>query len=365
MNLRHLQYFIAVAEELHFGRAAARLHIAQPPLSQMIRRLESELKVTLFRRNRRTVELTAAGSAFLVHARLAVAELERGREAAARAERGQVGQLVLGMVPSGDTKLFTEVLRRFGERFPEVRLVLQSLSTTAQVEAIQEGHLDVGFLRMPVRAPWLAIRAISRETLVVALPSCHPLARKKTVRLSDLSDEPNIMFPRRLAPDYYDSIVSLFRQSGQRLHIAQEAEHVQMHLSSDRRGLWTVALAFLYAGLPASGRRLPANCRPCTGCRDSDRLPPRRPLGSAAVLAGGGRGDCAPAPVITGRCASRAGLRPKAGEGRQHTASRRRPLKLGHRLELRVVLPVDQFLAGGKGLELLQPHLTDGNHSDI
>jgi DNA-binding transcriptional LysR family regulator len=231
MNLRHLQYFIAVAEELHFGRAAARLHIAQPPLSQMIRRLESELKVALFRRNRRTVELTAAGSAFLVHARLAVAELERGREAAARAERGQVGQLVLGMVPSGDTKLFTEVLRRFGERFPEVRLVLQSLSTTAQVEAIQEGHLDVGFLRMPVRAPWLAIRAISRETLVVALPSCHPLARKKTVRLSDLSDEPNIMFPRRLAPDYYDSIVSLFRQSGQRLHIAQVAEHVQMHLS--------------------------------------------------------------------------------------------------------------------------------------
>jgi DNA-binding transcriptional LysR family regulator len=231
MNLRHLQYFIAVAEERHFGRAATRLHIAQPPLSQMIRRLETELKVTLFRRNRRNVELTAAGSAFLVHARLAVAELERGREAAARAERGEVGQLVLGMVPSGDTKLFTEVLRRFGERFPEVRLVLQSLSTTAQVEAIQEGHLDVGFLRMPVRAPWLTIRAISRETLVVALPSCHPLASKKAVRLSDLSDEPNIMFPRRLAPDYYDSIVSLFRQSGQRLHIAQEAEHVQMHLS--------------------------------------------------------------------------------------------------------------------------------------
>jgi DNA-binding transcriptional LysR family regulator len=231
MNLRHLQYFIAVAEELHFGRAAARLHIAQPPLSQMIRRLEAELKVTLFRRNRRNVELTAAGSAFLVHARLALAELERGREAAGRAERGQVGQLVLGMVPSGDTKLFTEVLRRFGERFAEVRLVLQSLSTAAQVEAIQEGHLDVGFLRMPVRAPRLAIRAISRETLVVALPSSHPLTRKKAVRLSDLSDEPNIMFPRRLAPDYYDTIVSLFRQSGQRLHIAQEAEHVQMHLS--------------------------------------------------------------------------------------------------------------------------------------
>jgi DNA-binding transcriptional LysR family regulator len=231
MNLRHLQYFIAVAEELHFGRAAARLHIAQPPLSQMIRRLETELKAVLFRRNRRKVELTAGGSAFLVHARLALAELERGREAASRAERGQVGQLVLGMVPSGDTKLFIEVLRRFGERFPEVRLVLQSLSTTAQVEAIQEGHLDVGFLRMPVRAPRLAIHAISRETLVVALPSSHPLARKKTVTLADLSDEPNIMFPRRLAPDYYDSIVSLFRQSGQRLQIAQEAEHVQMHLS--------------------------------------------------------------------------------------------------------------------------------------
>jgi DNA-binding transcriptional LysR family regulator len=99
------------------------------------------------------------------------------------------------------------------------------------VEAIQEGHLDVGFLRMPVRAPWLVVRAISRETLVVALPSSHPLARKKTVTLSELSDEPNIMFPRRLAPDYYDNIVSLFRQSGQRLHIAQEAEHVQMHLS--------------------------------------------------------------------------------------------------------------------------------------
>jgi DNA-binding transcriptional LysR family regulator len=231
MNLRHLQYFIAVAEELHFGRAAERLHIAQPPLSQMIRRLEAELEVTLLRRNRRSVELTAAGNAFLQHARLALAEIERGREAAGRAARGETGQLVLGMVPSGDTKLFTEVLRRFGERFPEVRLVLQSLSTTAQVEAIQEGRLDAGFLRMPVAAPRLELRVISRETLVVALPSGHRLAKRAKLTLAELSDEPNIMFPRRLAPDYYDTIVSLFRQSGHRLRIAQEAEHVQMHLS--------------------------------------------------------------------------------------------------------------------------------------
>ena len=231
MNLRHLQYFIAVAEELHFGRAAKRLHITQPPLSQMIRRLESELEVTLLHRNRRNVELTAAGNAFLQHVRLALAEIERGREAAGRAARGETGQLLLGMVPSGDTKLFTEVLRCFNKRFPEVRLVLQSLSTTAQVEAIQEGRLDAGFLRMPVQAPRLEIRVVSRETLVVALPVGHRLAGLAALTLADLSDEPSIMFPRRLAPDYYDTIVSLFRQSGHRLRVAQEAEHVQMHLS--------------------------------------------------------------------------------------------------------------------------------------
>ena len=231
MNLRHLQCFVALAEELHFGRAAQRLNIAQPPLSQMIRRLEVDLQVKLLHRNKRNVELTGAGRAFLTHARLALAEVARARDAAERASRGETGLLLLGMVPSGDSKLFVEVLRAFGQRYQEVRVVLQSLSTAAQVEAIHNGQLDAGFVRLPVRASHLEIRVVSRETLVVALPEGHPLAAERALSLAALAPEPHIMFPRHLAPDYYDTIVSLFREAGHSLRIAQESEHIQMHLS--------------------------------------------------------------------------------------------------------------------------------------
>ena len=346
MNLRHLQYFVVVAEELHFGRAAERLHIAQPPLSQMIRRLEAELDVKLLYRNRRSVELTAAGRAFLPHARVALAEIERAREAVERASRGEIGQLVLGMVPTGDAKLFTEVLHRFGERFPDVRLVLQSLSTTAQVEAISDGHLDAGFLRMPVQAPRLEIRVISRETLVVALPTTHRLAKQKMLALKDLADEPSIMFPRRLAPDYYDTVVSLFRQAGHRLRIAQEAEHVQMHLSLIAGGFGLSLLPASMQAFQLQGVAYRAIADPVPVVETAIAYRRERSLGSVAVVA---------------RRDQRDGL-----SRRLNRISRRgSPSELAHRLQRLVIAPIVQRCARRIGAEFLEPQLAHGDHADV
>jgi len=177
------------------------------------------------------VKLTAAGRVFLSHPRQAVKEIERGQQAAARPARGETGQLLLGLPSSGNSKLYTEVLGRFSERFSKIHLVFKSLSATEKIEAIKQSNLDAGFLRMPVYVPQLELRIISRETLIVALPANHPLAAKESIRLVDLSDVPSIMFPRRLAPDFYDTTVSVFRQCGQKLRIEQKAEHFQVRLS--------------------------------------------------------------------------------------------------------------------------------------
>src|SRR5689334_5740766 len=149
MELRHLRYFLAVAEELHFGRAATRLGIAQPPLSQQIRQLEQELGATLLNRTKRRVELTPAGRAFLEHTRQILAETERAKRVARRAGRGEIGRLAIGFVSSADLDVLPRVLRAWRERFPDVEVELHALLTAAQVDALGRGRLDVGFIRLP------------------------------------------------------------------------------------------------------------------------------------------------------------------------------------------------------------------------
>ena len=153
MELRHLRSFLAVAEELHFGRAAARLYISQPPLSQQIRRLEDELGARLFHRTKRRVELTPAGKAFLTEARQTLAQAERAVRAAQRAERGELGELVVGYVTSATYGPLPDVIRTFRKRFPDVDLRLQNLRSMQQRQALIDRRIDVGFVRPQVADP--------------------------------------------------------------------------------------------------------------------------------------------------------------------------------------------------------------------
>jgi len=249
VKLHQLRYFVTVAEELHFGRAASRLRMAQPPLSRQIHELEGELATRLFNRKNRGVELTDAGRILLEEARTALAQVDHAADAARRAGQGEIGQLVVGVVPTVDTQVFTRILRTFSARYPRVQVVIRSLNTTAQIQGLRAGTLQAGFLRLPVRDDALTIKLVSREPLLAAVPVGHPLARAARLSLASLADEPLVIFPRQVAPGYYDLIVSLYREAKLHLRIAHEAEHVQTIL-----GL--VAGGFGVSVLPGTVRSL-------------------------------------------------------------------------------------------------------------
>lgn len=227
MELRHLRYFVAVAEELHFGRAAERLRMAQPPLSQQIKRLEEELGVELLRRTKRRVELTEAGEAFLREASLALSQVDVAAEAARRADRGETGTLSVGFVGSAAYEVLPEILKAFRERYPEVEVGLEELTTAQQVRALGEGRIEVGFVRPPVGEDGLEVETVLREPLVAVLPSDHPLSGQEDVSLGALAEEPFVMTPRRLGPSFYDRIVGACREAGFSPRVVQEAIQMQ------------------------------------------------------------------------------------------------------------------------------------------
>lgn len=248
MELRHLRYFVAVAEELHFSRAAARLHIAQPPLSQQIRHLEHELGVALFTRTRRRVELTAAGRAFLDESRRMLEQVERAARIAQRVGGGEVGQLAIGFVPSADLDLLPRVLGVWHARFPDVELELQTMLPAAQVDALLGGAIQVGFVRMPVAARGLVVEPIESEPLVAVLPARHRLARRAEVAIADLAGDPILSFPRHVAPGYYDVIISACRAAGFTPRV--------IHPGSMQTNLALVSAGLGVSLLPASIRNL-------------------------------------------------------------------------------------------------------------
>ena len=248
MELRHLRYFVAVAEELHFGQAAARLHVAQPPLSRQIQLLERELGVSLFIRRNRRVELTTAGEVFLEGARQTLATAEIAAHDAQRAERGEIGRLALGFVGSAAYAVLPSLLRAFRVRYPEVELSLQAMTTQEQVAAFQQRRIQAGILRPPVGERMLALHTVVREPLVVALPESHALARHERVPLAALADEPLILYPRADGPGVHDAIVNLCRQAGFTPRIVQEAGEMQTiaGLVAGGIGIALVIAAFEY-----------------------------------------------------------------------------------------------------------------------
>ncbi|MDZ7967299.1 MAG: LysR family transcriptional regulator [Nostoc sp. DedSLP03] len=231
MELRHLRYFVILAEELHFGRAAERLHIAQPPLSQQIRQLERELGFELFHRTKRNVQLTEAGHVFLCEVQQIFRQLQQAIQVGQQTSRGEIGQLVVGFVSSATYNILPTILRSFRSCVPSVSLELHELTTDQQLEWLREGRMDVGFVRPPVDENRFSWEIIFQESLMVALPEAHLLANESDVCLTSLANEPFILFPRILAPGLYDLIISLCQQAGFSPNVAQEAIQMQTIVS--------------------------------------------------------------------------------------------------------------------------------------
>jgi len=226
MELRHLRYFVAVAEELHFGRAAERLRIAQPPLSRQIRDLEREIGSPLFERVPRGVELTPAGRAFLPEARLTLAQAERAQRSAQRAALGETGRLRVGFVEAAThSGILPDVLSFFRAHLPSVGLSLFELDALRQAEAFQDGRIDVGLLHSPPldAARWLRVEPFHREPVIAAVSRAHPLAARTRLTLGALAEEPFVSFPRVVAPEMYDEIIARCRAAGFSPRIVQEA----------------------------------------------------------------------------------------------------------------------------------------------
>jgi DNA-binding transcriptional LysR family regulator len=231
MELRHLRYFVTLAEELHFGRAAERLHIAQPPLSQQIRQLENELGFELFHRTKRKVELSEAGEAFLVEVQQIFRQLEQAIFLGRQVSRGEIGQLVIGFVSSAAYNILPDILRIFRNSFTNVSLELHELTTDEQLRWLESGRIDVGFVRPPVDENTYESKIVFRESLAIALPENHPLANQDKISLQSLKNESFILFPRVLAPGLYDLIISFCQQFGFSPQLAQEAIQMQTIVS--------------------------------------------------------------------------------------------------------------------------------------
>lgn len=237
VELRHLRYFVAVAEELNFTRAAARLRTAQPSLSQQIRQLEKSVGAQLLDRSRHHVALTNAGRIFLRQARDILARVEHARRLAKQASDGRAGDLSVGTFPSAEIKILPALRPMIAANLPDLRLILHSKYTMGHVEGLKSGELDVAFMRGPVEVDGLDSIELMQEEIVVLLPSHHALARRKRIPVASLDDLPCITLERSLSPPLHDAVASLYRQAGIRMQPVSSADHVLAHLQLVQEGL--------------------------------------------------------------------------------------------------------------------------------
>ena len=215
MELRHLRYFVAVAEECHFGRAAQRLHIAQPPLSQQIKQLENELGVQLLTRSTRRVELTPAGEQYLHRARAILADVDLARDEAHLIRDGRMGNVTIGFTGSATYELLPSLSRLLRAELPALELDLRGeLLTPTQVAGLLDGTLDIGFLRPPVHDRGVEIHPLRREPLVVVLPETHALAGDAEITLSELAEEPFITYPSHQRSVVHDAVLDACQAAG-------------------------------------------------------------------------------------------------------------------------------------------------------
>lgn len=272
MFYRRLTYFVAVAEELSFTRAAIRLHMAQPPLSQQIAHLETEIGVALFDRSRRTIRLTPAGAAMLPEARRLLADVDRTLRSIRRVGQGAVGRLTVGFVPSAVNGCLPAILHTHRGRHPDVDLILRELSPDDLLRGLTDRSLDIALLYLPVADPGLQATPIENEQLLLALPDDHPLAQHDPVDLTAVSEEPFILMEQHDVPGLYAEVSAAFADAGVAPRIAQQ-------------GVWLVQTVL---GLVAAGIGLAlVPSAVITLKRDGVTLRPikgvRRPVTLAAV----------------------------------------------------------------------------------
>lgn len=244
-----MRYFVAVAEELHFGRAAKRMHIVQPALSQQVQSLEEELGVELLHRTTRQVRLTESGQVFLEEARRTLEQGERAAEAARRAARGQIGLLAVGFMGPATYSVLPDILKAYKESFPEVEMALHEWTSVEQVRRLHGDSIQVGFLRPPIGDDELVVEPILREPAVAVLPDGHPLTARETVPLEMLANEPFVLVPRSREPAGHDYYVGLCRRVGFSPRVVQESHQISTIVGLVAAGLG-VSL------LPASAAKL-------------------------------------------------------------------------------------------------------------
>ncbi|MBJ9938951.1 LysR family transcriptional regulator [Burkholderia multivorans] len=240
-DLRQWRYFVTVADERHFGRAAERLSITQPPLSQAIRALEDALGVALFARTKRSVALTAVGAALLPDVRRLLAAADALPPLARRLARGEAGSLALAFVSTADYGLLPSLLRAFGARYPQVRLLLAEATSDVQIDELVAGRIDAGLVIPPVpprHAAGLSYLPVVREPLVVAMPAgASDAPEDAPVHLAEIAALPLVIFPRRLAPGFYDIITGCYGAAGAIPRIGQEAIQMQTIVSLVSAGM--------------------------------------------------------------------------------------------------------------------------------
>ena len=222
MELRHLRYFIAVAEERHIGRAATRLHISQPPLTRQIQQLEEELDVQLFIRTPRGMDLTPAGELLLEEARNIRSVVEQAAERTQRAGQGKLGRLDIGIFGSAILDTIPAMLLKFRNAFPEVKVMLHNMTKDAQIAALRQRRIDIGFNRFIEASDDIVNEIVLTERILIALNEHHPLARQPEVPFSVLQDSPLIVFPTGPRPSFIDKVMHMCHQKGFTPQIAQE-----------------------------------------------------------------------------------------------------------------------------------------------
>jgi DNA-binding transcriptional LysR family regulator len=250
-DTRQLRYFAALAEHLHFGRAAAALHISQPPLSRAIRGLEEQLGARLLTRSKRKVELTPEGARLYEDARRVLGQLERAAQEVAAMAAGQSGRLRLGFVSLADYGVLPGLLKAFKAARPGVALALREMLSPDQAAALAAGELDFGLLLPPVAAD-LEHLVVQSEKFVVALPSRRAVQWRGRVAMRDLAGEAFVMVPREIAPGLYDIVAGLAARAGFSLRVAQEAIQMQTVVSLVSSGL---GVAIVPASIANLGRR--------------------------------------------------------------------------------------------------------------
>jgi DNA-binding transcriptional LysR family regulator len=237
IELRHLRYFLAVAEELNFGRAAERLNITQPSLSRQIQNLEKELSIILFERNQRQIKLTPPGQILLAEVEQILIRFDQGIQVVKRASRGEIGQLTVGFQGSSVYDIIPISVKSFRDRFPDVEVIMQPMETSEQVIAIAENNLDIGFVIPPITDANLKMEILLQEPLVLALPENHPLAAQSEIAIAALANEPLILASRDRGCGLHEQIFEIYQRAGLSPNVVCAAREMQVMLGFVAAGI--------------------------------------------------------------------------------------------------------------------------------